>query len=177
MRLGSTESGTCLQLQDAVQTAHDTSDAFSDETLREQKIFQMAKEAEVKEVLGNYADGQIEFYKAVGLRLVTASPPANVGSYRLWRNGTGLYLLSSAYEWTFSRTDIFLLGMLFVVLIHLTLSALTQSSLRGGGVCSLWISDKGENYVAFSLPFCSGSLSRFSLCSDSCTASDNCRDR
>ncbi|TFK94390.1 hypothetical protein K466DRAFT_593567 [Polyporus arcularius HHB13444] len=56
--------GKIKELQDAVQTAHDTSDAFSDETLREQKIFQMAKEAEVKEVLGNYADGQIEFYKA-----------------------------------------------------------------------------------------------------------------
>ncbi|RDX51035.1 hypothetical protein OH76DRAFT_1436058 [Lentinus brumalis] len=56
--------GKIKELQDAVQTAHETSDAFSDETLREQKIFQMAKEAEVKEVLGNYADGQIEFYKA-----------------------------------------------------------------------------------------------------------------
>ncbi|KAI0719949.1 hypothetical protein C8T65DRAFT_568421 [Cerioporus squamosus] len=57
--------GKIKELQDAVQTAHETSDAFSDETLREQKIFQRAKEAEMKEVLGNYADGQIEFYKAV----------------------------------------------------------------------------------------------------------------
>lgn len=54
-----------LQLQDAVTTAHETSDAFSDETLREQTIFQRAKEAEMKEMLGNLADGQIEFYKAV----------------------------------------------------------------------------------------------------------------
>ena len=54
-----------LQLQDAVTTAHDTSDAFSDETLREQSVFQFAKEAEMKEMLGNLADGQIEFYKAV----------------------------------------------------------------------------------------------------------------
>ncbi|EJF66841.1 hypothetical protein BD309DRAFT_908797 [Dichomitus squalens] len=52
------------ELQDAVQTAHETSDAFSDETLREQTIFQRAKEAEMKEMFGNYADGQIEFYKA-----------------------------------------------------------------------------------------------------------------
>ncbi|KAI1788823.1 hypothetical protein LXA43DRAFT_627649 [Ganoderma leucocontextum] len=52
------------ELQDAVQTAHETSDAFSDETLREQKIFQCAKESEMKEMLGNYVDGQIEFYKA-----------------------------------------------------------------------------------------------------------------
>ncbi|KAM5533935.1 hypothetical protein V8D89_012360 [Ganoderma adspersum] len=52
------------ELQDAVQTAHETSDAFSDETLREQKIFQSAKESEMKEMVGNYVDGQIEFYKA-----------------------------------------------------------------------------------------------------------------
>ncbi|KAF8640568.1 hypothetical protein AX17_000230 [Amanita inopinata Kibby_2008] len=52
------------ELQDAVTTAHETSDAFSDETLREQTIFQFAKEAEMKEMLGNLADGQIEFYKA-----------------------------------------------------------------------------------------------------------------
>lgn len=48
-------------------TAHETSDAFSDETLREQTVFQRAKEAEMKEMFGNYADGQIEFYKAVCL--------------------------------------------------------------------------------------------------------------
>jgi sorting nexin-4 len=52
-------------LQDAVTTAHETSDAFSDETLREQAVFQYAKEAEMKEMLGNLADGEIEFYKSV----------------------------------------------------------------------------------------------------------------
>ena len=52
------------QLQDAVATAHETSDAFSEEVLREQTVFQYAKEAEMKEMLGNLADGQIEFYKA-----------------------------------------------------------------------------------------------------------------
>ncbi|KZT30845.1 hypothetical protein NEOLEDRAFT_1083301 [Neolentinus lepideus HHB14362 ss-1] len=52
------------ELQDAVTTAHETSDAFSDETLREQNIFQYGKEAEMKEMLGNLADGQIEFYRA-----------------------------------------------------------------------------------------------------------------
>lgn len=46
-------------------TAHETSDAFSDETLREQAVFQYAKESEMKEMLGNLADGEIEFYKAV----------------------------------------------------------------------------------------------------------------
>jgi sorting nexin-4 len=52
------------ELQDAVTTAHETSDAFSDETLREQAVFQHAKEAEMKEMLGNLADGEIEFYKS-----------------------------------------------------------------------------------------------------------------
>ncbi|KDQ31050.1 hypothetical protein PLEOSDRAFT_1036500 [Pleurotus ostreatus PC15] len=52
------------ELQDAVTTAHETLDAFSDETLREQSVFQYAKEAEMKEMLGGLADGQIEFYKA-----------------------------------------------------------------------------------------------------------------
>ncbi|KAI0034183.1 lipid binding protein [Vararia minispora EC-137] len=51
------------ELQDAVTTAHETSDAFSDETLREQIVFQYAKETEMKEMLTNLADGQIELYK------------------------------------------------------------------------------------------------------------------
>lgn len=52
------------ELQDAVTTAHETSDAFSDETLREQTIFQYTKEAEMKEMLGNLAEGEIEFYQS-----------------------------------------------------------------------------------------------------------------
>jgi len=52
------------ELQDAVTTAHETSDAFSDETLREQAVFQYAKESEMKEMFGNLADGEIEFYKS-----------------------------------------------------------------------------------------------------------------
>jgi len=48
-----------------VTSAHDTSDAFSEEALREQTIFQYAKEAEMKEMLGNMANAQIEFFKAV----------------------------------------------------------------------------------------------------------------
>lgn len=45
--------------------AHETSDAFSEEALREQTIFQYGKEAEMKEMLGDLANSQIEFYKAV----------------------------------------------------------------------------------------------------------------
>lgn len=46
-------------------TAHETSDAFSDETLREQTVFQYSKEAEMKEMMSNLADGEIEFYQSV----------------------------------------------------------------------------------------------------------------
>lgn len=52
------------ELEDAVTTAHDTSDAFSDETLREQAILQYAKKTELKEMLTELSDGQIEMYKA-----------------------------------------------------------------------------------------------------------------
>ncbi|KAH6916965.1 lipid binding protein [Coprinopsis sp. MPI-PUGE-AT-0042] len=52
------------ELQDAVTTAHETSDAFNDATLREQTIFRHAKQAEMKDTLSELADGQIEFYKA-----------------------------------------------------------------------------------------------------------------
>ncbi|RXW19154.1 hypothetical protein EST38_g6689 [Candolleomyces aberdarensis] len=56
--------GKIKELQDAVTTAHETSDAFNDATLREQAIFQYSKEAEMKDIFGDLADGQIEFYKA-----------------------------------------------------------------------------------------------------------------
>ncbi|KAI0257173.1 lipid binding protein [Lactifluus subvellereus] len=51
------------ELTEAVTTAHETSDTFSNETLREQVTFQYAKEAEMKEMLSNLADGQIELYR------------------------------------------------------------------------------------------------------------------
>lgn len=73
-------------------TAHETSDAFSDETLREQVIFQHAKEAEMKEMLGNFADGQIEFYKAVSSFPLLLLIPALIATIRRWRNGTASYL-------------------------------------------------------------------------------------
>lgn len=53
------------ELEEAVTIAHETSDAFSEETLREQVIFQHAKRSEMKEMFGTLADGQIEMYRAV----------------------------------------------------------------------------------------------------------------
>jgi len=52
------------ELEDAVTNANEVSDAFSDETLKEHAIFQHARRAEMKEMLGNLADGQIELYKS-----------------------------------------------------------------------------------------------------------------
>jgi sorting nexin-4 len=54
-----------IQLQDTVTMAHKILDAFSNKTLQEQAVFQYAKEADMKEILENLADGRIEFYKAV----------------------------------------------------------------------------------------------------------------
>ncbi|QRV83326.1 hypothetical protein RhiJN_11342 [Ceratobasidium sp. AG-Ba] len=52
------------ELGEAVTNANDVSDAFSDETLKEHAIFQHARRAEMKEMLGNLAEGQIDMYKA-----------------------------------------------------------------------------------------------------------------
>lgn len=52
-------------MQEEVTIASETSDAFSDETLKEHAVFQFAKQAEMKEMLSNVADGQIEMYREV----------------------------------------------------------------------------------------------------------------
>ncbi|PWN53031.1 hypothetical protein IE53DRAFT_325606 [Violaceomyces palustris] len=54
--------GRIKELQDAVTSAHDTSQAFSNEVMREHEIFKLAKEQEMKEILSTYVDGQIELY-------------------------------------------------------------------------------------------------------------------
>ena len=61
-------------MQEAVTNAHETSDAFSEETLREQVIFQHAKRAEMKDMFGTLADGQIEMYRAVRFPLPPLPP-------------------------------------------------------------------------------------------------------
>lgn len=53
------------QLQDAVTTAHETTTEFNDEIIKEHNIFELSKQQEMKEMLGNYADGHIEFYRKV----------------------------------------------------------------------------------------------------------------
>lgn len=79
--------GRIKELEEAVTTAHETSDAFSAETLREQAVFQYAKEAEMKESLAALADGHIEFYKAVSVSIDCIRHM--LSCFRRWRNGTG----------------------------------------------------------------------------------------
>lgn len=54
-----------IKLQEAVTTAHETSTAFSDEVIKEHDIFELSKQQEMKEMLGGYADGQIEMFQRV----------------------------------------------------------------------------------------------------------------
>ncbi|PWN98814.1 hypothetical protein FA09DRAFT_317585 [Tilletiopsis washingtonensis] len=55
--------GRIQELQDAVTTSHDISVAFSQQVARENTVFTMAKEQEVKEMLGTYVDGQIDMWR------------------------------------------------------------------------------------------------------------------
>jgi hypothetical protein len=48
-----------------VTTAHETSDAFNNEVLREYEVFQLAKRIEMRDLLTGLADGQIQLSKAV----------------------------------------------------------------------------------------------------------------
>lgn len=82
-------------MQEEVSAAAETSDAFSDETLKEYAIFQHEKRAEMKEDLGAVADGQIEMYKKVraGLKImcalgVVACLCENAICSRPWKSGT-----------------------------------------------------------------------------------------
>ncbi|KAJ9114436.1 intercellular trafficking and secretion [Naganishia adeliensis] len=51
------------ELQDAVTGAHETSTEFSEEIIKEHNIFELSKQAEMKTMMGAYADGQIEMYE------------------------------------------------------------------------------------------------------------------
>ncbi|KAJ9474107.1 Sorting nexin-4 [Pseudozyma hubeiensis] len=57
--------GKIKELQDAVTSAHDTSQAFNGEVMVENRIFHLAKEQELKDVLATHADGQIELYEGL----------------------------------------------------------------------------------------------------------------
>lgn len=48
--------------------AHDTSTEFSEEIIKEHNIFELSKQAEMKTMMGAYADGQIEMYEKVSYR-------------------------------------------------------------------------------------------------------------
>ncbi|WVR03804.1 sorting nexin-4 [Kwoniella sp. DSM 27419] len=52
--------GKIKELGEAVETAHETSTAFSDEVMKEHTVFELSKKEEMKELLQTYADGQVE---------------------------------------------------------------------------------------------------------------------
>jgi hypothetical protein len=51
------------KLQEAVTSAHETSDQFNQEVIKEFKVFQDSKALELKEILNDLADGNISMYK------------------------------------------------------------------------------------------------------------------
>lgn len=57
------------ELQEAVNSAHDTSVAFDEEVLREHRVFQAAKRAELKELFSSLANGHIAHYEKVSLHV------------------------------------------------------------------------------------------------------------
>lgn len=52
--------GKIKELQDAVTLAHETSNAFSEEVIKEHTYFELEKKQEMKDALQAYADGQVE---------------------------------------------------------------------------------------------------------------------
>ncbi|OAW00097.1 hypothetical protein PTTG_05942 [Puccinia triticina 1-1 BBBD Race 1] len=55
--------GKIKDLQEAVTSAHETSDQFNQEVIKELKVFQDSKAVELKEILNDLADGNISMYK------------------------------------------------------------------------------------------------------------------
>lgn len=50
------------ELQEAVTSAHDTSQAFNAEVLKENSVFHLAKQLELQHLLATHAQGQIDLY-------------------------------------------------------------------------------------------------------------------
>jgi sorting nexin-4 len=47
-------------MQEAVTASHEASTAFSEEVMKEHTVFELSKRQEMKELLQNYADGQVD---------------------------------------------------------------------------------------------------------------------
>ncbi len=65
--------------------AHETSTAFSDEVIKEHTVFELSKQQEMKEMLGRYADGQVEMLQRAmeewdrvsRVHMLASEPPAD----------------------------------------------------------------------------------------------------
>lgn len=69
----------------------------------------------MKEMLGNLADGEIEFYKSVRHANVIMEIPILTRMLRQWKNGTESYQSFNAFEWMYSSFLILPLRDLFFV--------------------------------------------------------------
>ena len=57
--------GKIKDLQEAVENAHETSTAFSEEVSREHSVYELGKKEEMRGLLQGYADGQVEVLQKV----------------------------------------------------------------------------------------------------------------
>lgn len=53
-----------------METAHETSTAFSDEVIKEHAVFELSKRQEMKDLLQTYAHGQVEMFQRVSLACI-----------------------------------------------------------------------------------------------------------
>lgn len=96
--------------------AHETSTAFSDEVIKEHTVFELSKQQEMKEMLGRYADGQVEMLQRAmdEWDRVSCSRARRLASRRIECAGNSARVLgsradarsspsSSASGWTYSR--------------------------------------------------------------------------
>lgn len=89
--------------------AHETSTAFSEEVIKEHAVFELSKKEEMKDMLQDYADGQVEMFQKVSACAMQRFSLALL-TRRLWTTGIGSYRFYRGFEWTCRRpTDVLML--------------------------------------------------------------------
>ena len=56
--------GRIDELEDAVSSAHEHSQAFNDHLMQEHKIFELGRQCETKQLLSSYVDGNLAMYRS-----------------------------------------------------------------------------------------------------------------
>jgi hypothetical protein len=78
----------------------------------------------MKEMLGNLANGQIEFYKAVRDLFLTSVIYSS--SSRPWKNGIELYPSFNEYGWTFKYVYLLFLAFVYYRISYQLLLSITH---------------------------------------------------